>query len=325
MTHAELVAAGFDVSPEAHRRLAAFIDALLTENRKLNLTAIRDPDAAWVLHVCDSLALLPLLRAAREQAPFATSASGPGEPDSAGEPTGMAAREPADAAEGALADAARGAPADAAPAVRADVSLREAADGPAGKPADAAEGGPASAPAQAPENGQAPALRVLDLGSGGGVPGVPLACAMPEAHFTLLDATRKKLDAAQRIAGAVGVSNVRTLWGRAEQLAHDPAERERYDVVVARAVAKLPLLVEWAAGFVRVGGYCGFSKSVEAAGPEVAAAERATRLCGLRCEGYTDYELPRGQGRRVIVVYAKVRPLRGALPRSPGEAKRKPL
>jgi 16S rRNA (guanine527-N7)-methyltransferase len=234
MTHAELSQAGVEVSAEAYAKLRAFLDALLQETRKLNLTAIRAADRAWPLHIVDSLALLPLLRAHE----IAT---------------------------------------------------------------------------------------VLDLGSGGGLPGLPLACAAPNTQFTLLDATRKKLLAAERMIETVGLTNVATLWGRAELLARAADHRERYDVVVARAVAKLPALIEYAAGFVRVGGQCWFMKSAEAAPVEVELAENAARLCALKCEGYTDYDLPGDHGRRVVIVYTKASKLRAKLPRAPGAAKRGPL
>lgn len=234
MTHAELAEAGVEVAAEVYAKLAAFVDALLEENRKLNLTAIREPERAWPLHIVDSLSLLPLLQAQKVET-------------------------------------------------------------------------------------------VLDLGSGGGLPGVPLACAAPDVQFTLLDATRKKLLAAERIVEAVGLANVRTLWGRAEALARDAAHRERYDVVIARAVAKLPTLIEYASGFTRVGGTCWFMKTPAAAGSEVAEAEIAARICGMHCEGFTEYELPGEHGGRVVIVYTKTHKLRAKMPREPGAAKRHPL
>ncbi len=119
---------------------------------------------------------------------------------------------------------------------------------------------------------------LLDLGSGGGLPGVPVACVCEGVRVTLLDATRKKVDAAARMIARLGLSNATALWGRAEVRAHAPAYRERFDAVTSRAVAELPVLLEYAAGFVRSGGECWFFKSAARAAEERAAAQ-APRPC----------------------------------------------
>ena len=167
--------------------------------------------------------------------------------------------------------------------------------------------------------------RLLDLGTGGGIPGIPLACVWPECEVTLLDATQKKLHAAQRIAERIGLSNIRTLWGRAEDLAHDAKWRERFDVVVARAVGPLATVIEYAAGLVRRGGECWFEKSVSAAEEEAGTARRAAGLCGLQGAGIYQYRLPADHGERAVVIYDKRSLLRRSLPRQQGLPKRKPL
>ena len=234
MTHAELTAAGCDVSAAAHQRLSGFVELLLEENRHLNLTAVRDAQTAWVTHVCDSLALLPLIR-------------------------------------------------DRRPAT------------------------------------------LLDLGSGGGLPGIPLACVADDVHVTLLDATRKKLTAVERIVSRLGLSNVALICGRAEVLAHDADHRERYDAVTARAVAELRVLIEYAAGFVRPGGQCWFFKSGGEVQQEIAAAEDAASTCSLSAQPIHSYSLPRADGGRIIAVYTKRQPLRDDLPRGPGRPAKRPL
>lgn len=94
----------------------------------------------------------------------------------------------------------------------------------------------------------------LDLGTGGGLPGLVLAVLAPEIRWTLLDSTAKKLRAVGEFVRVLGVANVELALGRAEELAHDRTYRGRYDGVVSRAVAALPVLAELTRGFVRPGG-----------------------------------------------------------------------
>lgn len=95
-----------------------------------------------------------------------------------------------------------------------------------------------------------PGGRVLDVGSGGGVPGIPIAIARPDLHVTMLDATEKKISFVGAAAAKLGLANVETVAGRAEEVELGPA----FDVVTARAVAKLATLIPWTARFARRGG-----------------------------------------------------------------------
>lgn len=119
----------------------------------------------------------------------------------------------------------------------------------------------------------------IDVGTGGGLPGLVLAVLRPGVRWTLLDATRKKTDAVRAFADELAIS-VDVVTGRAETLAHDGQFREQFDGAVSRAVAPLATLVELCRGFVRSGGVVAAVK-----GPrwseEVVAAQGALKMVGL--------------------------------------------
>lgn len=93
--------------------------------------------------------------------------------------------------------------------------------------------------------------RILDLGTGGGLPGIPLAILLPESNFLLVDATQKKTKAIEDMIGRLGLRNVTTQWGRAEELSKRPSMSGAFDVVVARGVASLEDIVEYGWRFLR--------------------------------------------------------------------------
>lgn len=94
-------------------------------------------------------------------------------------------------------------------------------------------------------------LVVLDLGTGGGLPGLPLKIARPDLQLTLLDSTRKKINVVKEIAGSMKFEHVNAVWGRAEDLGRQAPYAGKFDLVVARAVASLKDLVHWSLPFLR--------------------------------------------------------------------------
>lgn len=85
----------------------------------------------------------------------------------------------------------------------------------------------------------APQTKVLDVGTGGGLPGIPLAIAFPDVQFHLIDSIRKKIQVVQHICEALNLKNVKATWGRAED------DKNKYDFVVSRAVTSLPVFIPW--------------------------------------------------------------------------------
>ena len=96
-------------------------------------------------------------------------------------------------------------------------------------------------------------LQVLDLGTGGGLPGIPLAILRPDLRLTLLDSIRKKTDAVRQMVGALGLENVDVVVGRAEEVGREKEHSHRYDLVVSRAVARLSDLARWSEPFLKAG------------------------------------------------------------------------
>ena len=171
----------------------------------------------------------------------------------------------------------------------------------------------------------APGARVIDVGSGAGFPGIPLAVARPDLQVTLLDALQKRVVFLQEAAQALGLDNVRVLHARAEDAARLEDQRERYDVAVSRAVASLPVLMELMLPFVRVGGQAVCYKGPADRG-ELAAAAGAARLLGGGAPRALAVPFPcRPDWERLAVVCLKAEKTVRQYPRKAGMPARSPL
>lgn len=222
------------LSPELERRLQSLRDTVLDENTRINLTALRTPEACWIGNVLDSLAFTEIL--------------------------------------GQLKD---------------------------------------------PKT-------LIDIGTGGGFPLLPVALACPEIRCTGLDSTGKKIEAVRRIAAKEAIPNLALVIARAEVAARDPLHRERYDVVTARAVADLSVLLEYASPFAKVGGFIVLWKSMHAQ-EELSLCAKAQHL--LHCPfafGHV-YTLPGDFGERQLLVFRKGAATPKAYPRETGVPGKVPL
>lgn len=167
-------------------------------------------------------------------------------------------------------------------------------------------------------------LRCLDVGTGAGFPGMPLALCKPEWSVTLLDSLRKRLNFLEETSLEMGMDNVATLHARAEDAGQDRSQRETYDLVVSRAVASLPVLLELCSPLVTVGGRFVAFKASEAQ-LEVAQSEPAMRKLKVELEQTFSLELPRGMGERNLLVFRKIKPTPSSYPRRPGLPTKRPL
>jgi 16S rRNA (guanine527-N7)-methyltransferase len=158
---------------------------------------------------------------------------------------------------------------------------------------------------------------LLDVGTGGGFPGMPLAIARPGAKVTLVDATRKKVDFLKRVVDECGLPNVRCLQGRAEALGQDKQFREKFDCVVSRAVAALPVLYEWTVPFLRPGGVLIALKAEDVVDEVKNGAEILEKLGGGAAERVV-VDIPGTEIKRSLVIVRKVRPTPREFPRAGG-------
>ena len=162
---------------------------------------------------------------------------------------------------------------------------------------------------------------VLDVGSGGGFPALPIAAALPGIGITALDATAKKCRHVEELAASAGLDGVRVICARAEE-ATDLFGT--FDAVISRAVAALPALLELTSPHAKVGGFVLAMKG-DLAEKEAKDAERAAAALCLEALEPTRYALPEGGDRRAILVYRKIAPTPRPYPRRWSEIAKKPL
>jgi 16S rRNA (guanine527-N7)-methyltransferase len=165
--------------------------------------------------------------------------------------------------------------------------------------------------------------RLADVGTGGGVPGIPLAVARPDVAVLLIESTKKKAGFLRSAIAELGLRNVTVSDRRVEDVARSPEHRERYDVAVARAVAALAWLAEWCLPLVRKGGKVLAMKGQRAA-EELPAAAKTIKLLHGGEPVVHPVELP-GTEHRVIVEIPKLGRTDARYPRDPTVAKGKPL
>ena len=168
----------------------------------------------------------------------------------------------------------------------------------------------------------ADAKRVLDLGTGGGFPGLPLAIACPDKDFFLLDSVAKKLKVVASAAGELGLENVDVLNMRAEDLAKWPAYRESFDLVVSRAVANMSTLSEYCLPFVKKGG-CFIAYKTLGAEEEINAASKAIKLLGGAPALIENNGQPGDE--HIFVIVRKIAPTPAKYPRKAGLPAKQPL
>lgn len=164
---------------------------------------------------------------------------------------------------------------------------------------------------------------VIDIGTGGGFPGIPLKILRPDLKITLFDSLKKRLKYLDIVIDDLNLKDIETLHGRAEDFASG-TRRESYDRVVSRAVANLSTLSEYCLPYVKVGGYFIAMKGpiVES---EIEDAEKAIKTLGGKIIEKIDVGIPCSDLRHNLVIIEKIKKTPKNYPRQAGEPKRNPL
>lgn len=168
------------------------------------------------------------------------------------------------------------------------------------------------------------AKKIIDVGTGGGFPGIPLAILSPEKCFTLMDSLKKRLRIIDELAETTGIGNVVTVHARAEELARNESYRQQYDLCVSRAVANLATLSEYCLPFIRQGGYLLAYKGPEA-DEEILQAKKAIFLLGGQLEKVETARLQKYELDHRILFIKKIRNTPAKYPRRAGIPSKEPL
>ena len=169
-----------------------------------------------------------------------------------------------------------------------------------------------------------PMERVIDLGAGAGFPGLPLKIITPRMRLTLVDSVRKKTDFCQYIVDQLGLTEVEIIQDRAENIGQNAAHREKYDWAVARAVAIMPVLMEFLLPLAAIGGNVLAMKG-ETGPAETQNSEYAIEILGGHIQKLLPISLPGVADQRYLVVVDKIAATPQKYPRRVGAPAKKPL
>lgn len=163
---------------------------------------------------------------------------------------------------------------------------------------------------------------IIDVGTGAGFPGLPLKIANPSLDVVLLDSLEKRIGFLKAVIAELNLSGIRAVHARAEDAGMSPEHREKYDVAVARAVASLPVLLEYCLPLVKVGGTF---LAMKGSSEETGISGKALELLGGRLDEVKDFILPGTDMKRSIIVVKKLRQTPTKYPRKAGKPSKEPL
>lgn len=167
-------------------------------------------------------------------------------------------------------------------------------------------------------------MSIIDVGTGAGFPGLPLRICLKNVKLTLLDSLNKRINFLQEVSAKVGIDDIEFIHGRAEDFGKDENYREKYDIATARAVAGLPVLIEFCAPFIKLGGYFVCLKGPNA-NLELEEAKKAIEIMGLKFVEKIDVKLPELDLSHNILVFKKIKNTPEKYPRKAGKPSKNPI
>ncbi|SHH81975.1 16S rRNA m(7)G-527 methyltransferase [Caloranaerobacter azorensis DSM 13643] len=166
--------------------------------------------------------------------------------------------------------------------------------------------------------------KIIDIGTGGGFPGIPLKIVREDIELVLMDSLQKRIKFLDLVINELELGNIKAIHGRAEDFGRDKEYREKFDIAVSRAVASLNILFEYCLPFVKVGGLF-----IAMKGPDVDAelkeSERAIRLLGGKVLDVIKIKLPLSDITHTLIIIEKINETLTKYPRKAGKPKKNPL
>lgn len=167
-------------------------------------------------------------------------------------------------------------------------------------------------------------MSLIDVGTGAGFPGMPLRICLPELKVTLLDSLNKRINFLQEVSSKLSIDDIEFIHGRAEDFGKNEDYREKYDIATARAVAGLPVLMEFCVPFIKVGGYFVCLKGPNA-NLELEESKKAMEVLGVEYIEKIDVKLPESDLNHNILIFKKVKNTPSKYPRKAGKVSKNPI
>ena len=167
-------------------------------------------------------------------------------------------------------------------------------------------------------------IKIIDIGTGGGFPGIPLKIVNKDMEVVLLDSLNKRINFLNEVIKRLKLKNIVAIHGRAEELGRNINHREKYDIAISRAVASLNTLSEYSIPFVKVGGYFISMKGPDVDG-ELKDAERGIKILGGKVKDVKKITLPLSDITHSLIIIEKIKETPTKYPRGGGKPKKNPL
>lgn len=169
-----------------------------------------------------------------------------------------------------------------------------------------------------------PGIKLIDIGTGAGFPGIPLKIYYPQIQLTLLDSLNKRIKFLDNVVSTLGLTDVKLIHGRTEEIAKNKLHREQYDIATARAVARLPILLEYCIGYLKVGGIF-ISMKGRQYEEEISESTKALEVLHSKIIDVHPVKLPQLEDKRAVIYIQKLQTTSKAYPRKAGTPERNPL